>query len=104
MSLDGAFAFDVDDKFEFYGTFLKWMNDFAQIETVSLNFYYGIGAKYENHDDQDDFMLGVRAPVGIAHRLEVEPFEFAIELSGFYSLIEDTDFDLEFGVLGRYYF
>ncbi len=104
ISIDGALGFDVDDEFEFYATFLMWKKGIAQIETVKLDLYYGIGAKYENHDDESDFFFGPRVPVGLSHRLSNVPWEFNFEVSGFYALIEDTDFDLEFGLIARYYF
>ena len=104
ISIDGALAFDIDDKFELYSTFLKRENGLTQLEGISLDLYYGIGFKYEKHDDKDDFYLGPRVPIGLSHTLNVAPVELALEVAGFYSLIEDVDFDLEIGLIGRYYF
>lgn len=103
-SVDGAIAFDLDDDFEIYSTYLIWLKGIRNIAEISFDFYYGIGLKYENHDDKDDFYLGPRVPAGISHLLSMAPVEISLEVSGFYSLVEDVDFDLEFGLMGRYYF
>lgn len=103
-SIDGAIAFDVDDKFEILSTYLIRNNAVLFLDDLPLDFYYGFGVKYENHDKSDDFYLGPRVPAGLSHQLRNAPVEIALEIAGFYSLIEDVDFDLEFGLIGRYYF
>lgn len=66
-----------------------------------LDFYYGIGGRMEFEDDID---LGVRIPVGLAHRVENGTADVFGELAPIVDFIGTTGVELHFLIGGRYYF
>lgn len=70
-------------------------------EVYPLDLYYGLGARMEF---ADDFELGIRLPVGLAHRWDDQPFDAFAEIAPIVDFIGRTGVEMHFGVGGRYYF
>lgn len=66
-----------------------------------LDLYYGIGGRMEFEDDID---LGVRIPVGLAHRIENGTADIFGEIAPIVDFIGTTGVELHFLIGGRYYF
>ncbi len=70
-------------------------------EDHALDLYYGIGGRMEFADDLE---LGVRVPVGLAHRLPDQPADLFAEIAPVLDFIGRTGIEMNFAVGGRYYF
>lgn len=66
-----------------------------------LDLYYGIGGRMEFGDDIE---LGVRLPVGIAHRMENNQADIFGEIAPIIDFIGRTGLELHLVVGARYYF
>lgn len=66
-----------------------------------LDLYYGLGGRMEFGDDID---LGVRIPVGLAHRVENGSADVFGEIAPIVDFIGTTGVEIHFLVGGRYYF
>lgn len=66
-----------------------------------LDFYYGVGGRMEFADEIE---LGVRVPLGIAHRFEAESADVFAEVAPIIDLIGRTGLELHLIFGGRYYF
>ncbi len=66
-----------------------------------LDLYYGIGGRMEFGDDIE---LGVRFPVGIAHRLENNQADVFGEIAPIVDFIGRTGLEIHLAVGARYYF
>jgi len=66
-----------------------------------LDFYYGVGGRMEFADEIE---LGVRVPLGIAHRFEAESADVFAEVAPIVDLIGKTGLELHLIFGGRYYF
>lgn len=66
-----------------------------------LDLYYGLGARMEF---EDDINLGVRIPVGIAHRVENKSADVFGEVAPVIDFITSSGVEIHFLVGGRYYF
>ena len=66
-----------------------------------LDLFYGIGGRMEFADDLE---IGVRVPVGVAHRLEGQQAELFGEVAPIIDLISKTGLEIHIAVGGRYYF
>ena len=74
-----------------------------------LPIHYGLGLstrlREKRHDDsKSDFVLGVRAPIGITWIVPQQPLDVFIELVPELELAPDTDFGIGLGLGARYYF
>lgn len=67
----------------------------------SLDLYYGIGGRLEFEDEID---LGVRIPVGLAHRFEAESADIFGEVAPIVDFLGSTGVELHLIIGGRYYF
>lgn len=66
-----------------------------------LDLYYGIGGRMEFADDIE---LGVRVPVGLAHRLEDKSADVFGEVAPIIDFITNKGLELHFLFGARYYF
>lgn len=66
-----------------------------------LDVYYGIGGRMEFGDDIE---LGVRLPVGIAHRFENNRADMFGEIAPIVDFIGRTGLELHLAIGARYYF
>lgn len=67
----------------------------------ALDLYYGIGGRMEFGDDLE---IGVRVPVGLAHRMTDPNADVFAEVAPIVDFIGRTGIELSFAVGGRYYF
>jgi hypothetical protein len=77
------------------------MGAFFFDEVHPLDLYYGIGGRMEFGDDLE---LGVRVPVGLAHRFTEQPADIFAEIAPIIDFIGRTGVEVHFAVGGRYYF
>lgn len=77
------------------------MGAFFFDEVHPLDLYYGIGGRMEFGDDLE---LGVRVPVGLAHRFTDQPADIFAEIAPILDFIGRTGVEVHFAVGGRYYF
>ncbi len=111
-AIDGAIAWDLDeDDIHFHGDYLWLKNKGLRLDRIALDWFYGIGGRlrmFDNdgrrNDDDDDFSLGVRAPIGIGYTFADPRIEVFGELALILDLIEDTDIDLDGGIGARFHF
>lgn len=66
-----------------------------------LDLYYGIGGRMEFADDLE---IGLRIPVGLAHKLKEQNADVFAEIAPIIDFIGRTGLEMSFGVGGRYYF
>ena len=67
----------------------------------SLDLYYGIGGRMEFDDDIE---LGVRLPVGVAHRLENNEADVFGEIAPVVDFVGRAGLEVHLAVGARYYF
>ena len=70
-------------------------------EVYPLDLYYGLGGRMEF---ADDFELGIRIPVGLAHRFNEQPVDVFAEIAPILDFVGRTGLELHLAVGGRYYF
>ncbi len=70
-------------------------------DTHPLDVYYGIGGRMKFDDDIE---LGVRLPVGLAHRMENDRADVFAELAPIVDFIGRTGLEISIGIGARYYF
>jgi len=66
-----------------------------------LDLYFGIGARMEFDDDIE---IGVRIPVGLAHRFTEQPSDVFAEVAPIIDFIGRTGLEMHIAVGARYYF
>ncbi len=77
----------------------------------SLPWYWGVGARIKLEENEgnssrnnDDDLIGVRVPVGVAWYPENTQLEVFGEIAPTLDLAPDSDFDIGAGIGARYYF
>lgn len=71
---------------------------------ITLPFYAGAGVKVGIDDENDDTVVAVRVPVGLAVQWVNHPVEVFLEIAPGVGLAPETNFDLTGGIGVRYYF
>lgn len=103
-AVDGGMALSLGKKtnFSLHSDYL-FQSDGALVfqDTHPLDVYYGIGGRMEFGDDIE---LGVRLPVGVAHRFENESADVFGEVAPIVDFIGRTGLELHLVVGARYYF
>lgn len=113
IDMAAAWSFSENDSFQFHIDYL--VHDYTVFRpsgvTGKLPLYYGIGGRVKLRDDDnnknrnnDDTLIGVRVPVGIAYLLPKDPFEFFGEIVPTLDVAPDTDLDINAAIGFRYYF
>jgi hypothetical protein len=77
--------------------------DMIEVDKGALPFYYGIGVAYLGHDRHDDH-VGARMPVGLDYLFADSAFDVFLEIVPVMYLSPDTEFELEIGIGGRFFF
>lgn len=70
-------------------------------EDYPLDLYYGIGARMEFADEIE---LGVRLPIGLAHKLQAKQADVFSEIAPIIDLVSKTGLEIHFLFGARYYF
>lgn len=70
-------------------------------DTHPLDLYYGVGGRLEFADDIE---LGIRVPVGLAHRFSEQSADMFAEVAPIVDLFAKTGLEIHIAVGARYYF
>jgi hypothetical protein len=115
-AIDGAIAWDLDDDDDFYlhGDYLWLRNREIHLDNVALDWFFGIGGRlvmidhHHRHrwddDYDDDYLLGVRGPIGIGYTFRDPKIEVFGEVALIMNLVESTGIDLDGGIGARFHF
>ncbi|MDY6827876.1 MAG: hypothetical protein SV583_00740 [Pseudomonadota bacterium] len=110
IDVGAAWALSDDDEFQLHVDYLVHRHDWVSIPDLQAYtpVYFGVGARVKFEEDDrgkdDDDVVGIRFPVGIALRPHDTPLEFFAELVPIVDVAPDSEFDLNAAVGGRYYF
>jgi hypothetical protein len=113
-----AWSFSDHDAFQIHLDYLMHNENVLRTDELSgrLLLYYGIGGRFQFHEDHwdgdrredrpddDDSRAGVRIPVGITYLFRSSPFDLFIEVVPTLDVAPDTEFDLDAAIGGRFYF
>jgi hypothetical protein len=103
-AVDGGMALSLGKKsnFSIHSDYL-FHNEGALIfqDNHPLDVFYGIGGRMEFSDDIE---LGVRLPIGVAHRFENEHADVFGEIAPIVDFIGRTGLELHLAIGARYYF
>lgn len=108
-----AWSFSDNDSFQFHMDYL--VHDYTVFRPTELKgklpLYYGVGGRLKLKDNDnnknrnnDDTLIGIRVPVGVAYLLPKDPFEFFAEIVPTLDIAPDTDLDINAALGFRYYF
>lgn len=108
-AIDVAFAwsFEGNNSVTIHADYLHHNFKLIKVDKGSLPFYYGIGGKItfnENNNKDDDTILGVRVPVGLAYLFENISLDLFVEIVPILELVPKTDFRLNAAVGIRFFF
>ncbi len=110
-AFDAAMAWDLGgDHFHIHADYLWLKNAGVRLDKVALDWYFGIGGRLVLLDndnrrrDDDDYRLGVRAPIGIGYTFKDPRIEVFGELALILNLIESTSIDIDGGIGARFHF
>lgn len=116
-AVDFLLAFSFDDDHDdnlrrlVFGADYLFHFDVFKPRSVELPLYAGIGGKFVffdndrgRFDNDDDFGLAVRIPLGISLLLKSAPLEFFLEIVPGLFIIPSTNADLDGGIGARFYF
>lgn len=104
QAVDGGLGFSVGKHTEvsIHSDFLLHNKGAFVFDDVHpLDLYYGIGGRMEFADDIE---LGVRVPVGIAHRFTEQPADIFAEIAPIFDLVPVAGIEMHLAVGARYYF
>ena len=106
-----AWSFSGDDEFQFHMDYLFHNYDLVHAEDMGgrLPVYFGVGGRAKFEEDSgrrhnDDTIVGVRLPLGIAYIASGPPLDFFVEIVPTLDVAPDTDFELNAGIGMRFYF
>ncbi|KAF0191133.1 MAG: hypothetical protein FD165_2065 [Gammaproteobacteria bacterium] len=108
-----AWSFSDNDSFQFHMDYL--IHDYTVFHPKELKgrlpLYYGVGGRLKLRDNDnnknknnDDTLVGIRVPVGVAYLLPNDPFEFFAEIVPTLDIAPETDLDINAALGFRYYF
>lgn len=104
-AIDAAFAWSFagrGDELHLHADYL-WHTPLKSADPAvrRTSFYIGVGgrARFEN-----DFRVGVRVPIGLAHFIKDAPLDIFIEVAPILDLVPATDMSANGGIGLRYYF
>jgi hypothetical protein len=114
LDLAAAWSLDEDESFHLHADYL--MHHFGTVELDPgdgrLPLYYGLGGRLvvldregngPGEDGDDDFLLGVRIPLGAAYLFEEAPVEIFLEVVPVVDLVPETDMDMDAALGARVY-
>jgi len=88
-------------KYIFQADYLTHDFKIFDVETGSLPFYYGVGARVESKKGSST-KTGLRIPLGISYLMETAPIDFFGEFGPRIDLTPETDFELDIMLGIRY--
>jgi hypothetical protein len=103
-AIDGglAFSFGKHTDFSIHSDYLLHKKSaFFFNDVHPLDLYYGLGGRFEFADNLE---LGLRVPVGVAHRFSDRPIDVFGEVAPILDFIGTTGMELHLAVGARYYF
>ena len=103
-AIDGglAFSFGKHTDFSIHSDYLLHKKSaFFFNDVHALDLYYGLGGRFEFADSLE---LGLRVPVGVAHRFTDRPADIFGEVAPILDFIGTTGLELHLAVGARYYF
>jgi hypothetical protein len=103
-AVDGGFAFSLGKKtrLSIHSDYLLHKNGaFFFNDVHPLDLYFGIGGRMEFDEDIE---VGVRVPVGLAHRFTEQPADMFAEIAPIVDFIGRTGLEIHIAVGARYYF
>ena len=104
-AIDGGVAWSTKDDggIAAHMDYLWHVHDMRMTERSILPFYYGIGVRYRDRDNQND-NFGVRIPLGLAYLFGNSAFDVFFEIVPVIDLAPDQEFSANVVVGGRYFF
>ena len=104
-AIEGALAWSLsnDNNFHIQVDYLYHQYDWIKAKKGRLPVYFGLGGRIEFRQNQDD-LIGLRIPVGIAYEFADAPFDLFGEIVPLLDLFPDTDFSLEGAIGARFWF
>ena len=108
-----AWSFSENDSFQFHLDYLFHKFDLLKIDAATgrLPLYFGVGArvKLKDHDNphgrnEDDALVGVRVPLGLALLFAKAPVELFAEIVPILDVVPDSDFAVNGAFGARWYF
>lgn len=114
LDLAAAWSLDEDESFHLHADYLRHAFGIIQLDPGEgrLPLYYGLGGRMvildRNNENaagegDDDFLLGVRIPLGAAYLFEEAPVEIFLEVVPVVELVPDTDLDMDAALGARVY-
>lgn len=103
-AVDGglAFSFGKNTDLSIHSDYLLHKKSAFFLNDVhALDLYYGLGGRIEFADSVE---IGLRVPVGVAHRLNEQPVDLFGEVAPILDFIGNTGVELHIAVGARYYF
>jgi hypothetical protein len=79
----------------------------VKLDYDTLPFYFGIGGRIkfaESENENHNYRIGVRIPVGLEFLPSKMPFDFFMEIAPLLDLIPNTDLNFNGGIGFRYFF
>jgi hypothetical protein len=101
VDIAAAWSFSGENAFHIHADYLYHKFDLFDVERGRLPLYFGIGGRIKLEDDS---VVSIRFPVGIAYLFEGVPVDLFFEIVPMLDIAPDTDFTLNGGVGFRYFF
>lgn len=80
LAIDGAFSFDIGNnisQFYIHGDALLHKDT----DVAEMQYFYGLGARFNWTDIGNDLIVGIRAPGGVVYNFENSDFESFFEIA-----------------------
>ncbi|MFC1585043.1 hypothetical protein ACFL5V_05815 [Fibrobacterota bacterium] len=103
-AIDGALTFRVSDNASslyFHTDYLRHTFGKIEVQGGRLPLYWGFGGKFQFQ--QNDFLMGVRIPLGVSYIYGESLFDMFFELVPFLNIIPDPEFSFTGAVGFRLY-
>jgi hypothetical protein len=103
-AVDGAFALSLgkNTNLSLHSDYLLHKKSAFFLNDVHpLDLYFGAGGRLEFDDSVE---IGIRLPVGLAHRLADQPADVFAEVAPIVDFVGRTGLEMHFAIGGRYYF
>ena len=98
-----AWSFSGNGNFHIHGDYLFHRFGVFNVSKGALPLYFGVGVRMLFRDDADD-NIGIRFPIGIEYFFDDLPLAVFVEIVPILDLTPSSDFDINGGLGGRFYF